>query len=418
MTLVFGLGRSGTAVLRFLARRGRKACFYDDDPRPEDVQAARELGFEPCDPLAAAPSLVVAAPGVPLNHPLLIKLERRGAEVIGEVELAWREGAPPLVGITGTAGKTTTTTYTAQLLNAHGIRAAAAGNIDPPLVAVTDEPGLQAAAVELSSFQLERTRRFRPRVAVLLNLGTDHLDRHGSLENYHAAKLRLLANLTPADALVYNAADPLVVAAAATSPAQRLPFTPAGDPRSSNARASALAAAALAARLGVRLEATALEAEALRLPPVPGRFQTIGYIGDVAVIDDSIATRSDAVAAALAAAPAPLVWIAGGVDKGAATEPLLPLVRERVALLLAVGRDGPKFARAFAGSTKVEVIGEEDGAAALAAAIERALAEPNVSSIVLAPLATSFDQFANYKERSRVFRRVAAAVGGEAWTPS
>ncbi len=418
MTLVFGLGRSGLAVLRFLARHGRQACFYDDHPRPEDVGVARELGFEPCNPKEANPRTVVAAPGVPLDNPLLVELEKRSAEIIGEVELAWRNNSLPLVGVTGTAGKTTTTVFTAELLKAHGVNAVPAGNIDPPLVAVVDEPGLQAAVVELSSFQLERVRNFRPRVAVLLNLGTDHLDRHGSLESYHAAKLRLLANLTPDDYLVYNAADPRIIAAVSGSQARLLPFTPAANPRASNARAAALAAAALADVLGRELDPAELEAEAGLLPPVPGRFEEIGRIGSVTLIDDSIATRTDSVAAALEAAPAPIAWIVGGEDKGADVAPLFPLVAERVGLVLAIGRDGPRFAKAFGPHAKTVLIEESNGEAALEKAVRAALKEPRINSLLLAPLAASFDQFSDYKERSRVFRAIAARVGGEQWTRS
>jgi len=418
LTLVFGLGRSGLAVLRFLARRGLPACFYDDNPKPAEVAAAEELGFSACDPENAQPRTVVAAPGVPLDNPRLVGLQNRGAEIIGEVELAWRYSDLPLVGITGTAGKTTTTVFTAELLKANGISAAAAGNIDPPLVAVIDDPKLQAVAVELSSFQLERIQRFRPEVAVLLNLGTDHLDRHGSLESYHAAKLRLLTNLTAEDYLVYNAADPKVTAAALASPARKLSFEPAASPRVTNARAAALAASALAEKLGRSLDPAELEAAALSLPPVPGRFEEIGRIGNKVLIDDSIATRTDAVAAALKTAPAPVAWIVGGEDKGAEIEPLLPLVTDRVGLVLAIGRDGPRFASAFAGRARVELIEEKDGRRALERALQSALAAPEIRSVLLAPLAASFDQFRDYKERSRVFRQVAAELGGESWIPS
>ncbi len=418
MTLVYGLGRSGLGVLRFLARRGRAACFHDDRPRPADLAAARALGFAACDPEPGRFRTVIAAPGVPIDHPALVALERAGAEVIGEVELAWRETGLPLVGVTGTAGKTTTTVFTARLLEELGVAAAAAGNIDPPLVEVADRPGLEAAVVELSSFQLERVRAFRPRVAVLLNLGTDHLDRHGSLERYHAAKLRLLANLTPEDALVYNAADPRVRAAAEGSPARLVPFEPATEPRATNARAAALAAAALAGALGRAADPGALEARALELPAVPGRFETVGRVGDVVVIDDSIATRTEAVQAALQAAPAPLAWIVGGEDKGADLGALEPVVRERVALVLAIGRDGPRFARAFAPYARTVVIEEPEGPRALERALETALAAGGVASVLLAPLAASFDQFEDYKHRSRAFREALVRVGGEAWTAS
>ncbi|WP_293169944.1 Mur ligase family protein [Oceanithermus sp.] len=416
MILVYGLGRSGLGVLRFLARRNLAACFHDDRPAVEDLATARALGFEPCAPEPGRFATVVAAPGVPIDHPNLVALERGGAEVIGEAELAWRHTALPLVGVTGTAGKTTTTVFTAELLRRAGVAAEAAGNIDPPLVEVVDRPGVELAVVELSSFQLERVRTFRPRVAVLLNLGTDHLDRHGSLERYHAAKLRLLENLTEEDVLVYNAADPRVARAAQAARAQRVPFKPGPDPRTTNARAAARAAEAALRLLG-RPAPTDLEAQALSLPAVPGRFEAVGRVGGALLIDDSIATRTEAVAAALAAAPAPVAWIAGGVDKGAELEPLVPLVRERVALLLAIGRDGPRFARAFAPHTRTVIIDEAEGGRALEQALARALAE-DVASVLLAPLAASFDQFANYKERSRAFRDAARRVGGAAWTAS
>ncbi len=416
MILVYGLGRSGRGVLRFLARRGEIACYYDDRPAAADLEEARALGFAFCEPEPGRFRTVVAAPGVPIDHPRLEALAAGGAEVIGEVELAWRETGLPLVGVTGTAGKTTTTVFTAQLLEELGVAAAAAGNIDPPLVEVADRPGLEAAVVELSSFQLERARELRPRVAVLLNLGTDHLDRHSSLERYHAAKLRLLANLTPEDALVYNEADPRVRAAAEGAAAERLPFRPAAEPRATNARAAALAAAALARRLGHVADPNELERRARELPAVPGRFETIGRVRGVEVIDDSIATRTEAVAAALAAAPAPVAWIVGGEDKGADTAALVDLVRTRVARVLAIGRDGPRFAQAFAPYAPVTLIEEPEGAPALAEALVLGLQTPGVASVLLAPLAASFDQFADYKDRSRAFRAALRRVGGEAWT--
>ncbi len=418
MTLVYGLGRSGLGVLRFLARRGRNACFHDDHPRHEDVETARKLGFYSCPPEPGRFNLVVAAPGVSLELPSLQSLARGGAEVIGEAELAWRETDLPLVGVTGTAGKTTTTIFTTRLLQQMGIAAAAAGNIDPPLVEVVDRPGLETAVVELSSFQLERTHRFRPRVAVLLNLGTDHLDRHGSLERYHAAKLRLLKNLTPEDALVFNASDPLVRAAAMGSRARRVPFESASTPRQTNARAAARAATEAARLLGRPADYDALERAAMQLPAVPGRFEEIGRVGEIAIVDDSIATRTEAVLAALRTAPAPIAWIVGGEDKGADLDTLKDTVRERVALILAVGRDGPRFARAFAPLADTVLIEETDGQRALERALETALAAPGIASILLAPLAASFDQFADYKHRSRAFREALKQVGGEAWTAS
>ncbi len=408
MRLVFGLGKSGLGVLRFLARRGMAAEFYDDRPRPEDVAAARSLGFAPAGELVPGRyQEVIAAPGVPLDHPLLKKL---GAPVIGEAELAYRLGQAEIIGVTGTAGKSSTTTLIAELLRAAGLDAEAGGNLGTPLVEVVDRA--RVAVAELSSFQLERVERFHPRVAVLLNLGRDHLDRHGSLEAYHAAKLRLLKNLGPKDALVYNRADPRVQRAAEASAAKKYPFDPADDPRATNRQAALAAAQAYLALTGRRADPDRLRAVAEAAPALPGRFEVVGRRGELVFIDDSIATRTLAVAAALKTAPAPIAWILGGVDKGADPEALRPLVAERVALILAIGRDGPRLARAFSDLVPVEVVAGDDG---LREAVRRAARKMTRGSVLLAPLAASFDQFQDYKERSRVFREAVREV---LWTPS
>ncbi|TBH21578.1 UDP-N-acetylmuramoyl-L-alanine--D-glutamate ligase [Thermus thermamylovorans] len=414
MILVYGLGRSGLGVLRFLRRRGLPARFYDDRPQEAEVREALALGFAPDWALEGAYREVVAAPGVPLEHPHLERLRQGGARVLGEAELAYRLSPTPLIGITGTAGKTTTTLFTAHLLRGQGLRALAGGNVDPPLVEVVD--GAEVAVAELSSFQLERVHAFRPRVAVLLNLGVDHLDRHGSLEAYHRAKLNLLRNLTPADALVYNREDPRVRAAAEASPARAYPFAPAEDPRESNLRAALAATRAYLDLLGRRLDEGALRASLEDLPTPPHRFQPFARKGEVVFIDDSMATRTQAVAAALRAAPAPIAWILGGEDKGADLAPLRPLL-PRVRVALAIGRDGPRLAQGL-GGVEVVVIGEREGRAALRRAVAEALGRLERGSVLLAPLAASFDQFQDYRERAQAFREAVFSLGGEPWTPS
>ncbi|MEZ0348195.1 MAG: UDP-N-acetylmuramoyl-L-alanine--D-glutamate ligase [Thermus sp.] len=415
MILVYGLGRSGLGVLRFLKRRGIAARFHDDRPREEEVREALALGFTPDFALEGRYAQVVAAPGVPLDHPNLQRLREEGAEVVGEAELAYRLSPTPILGITGTAGKTSTTLFTAHLLRGQGLKALEGGNVDPPLVSVVDEA--EVAVAELSSFQLERVSTFRPRVAVLLNLGVDHLDRHGSLEAYHAAKLNLLKNLTAEDALVYNAQDAKVRQAAEGSPARLYPFQPAEDPRESNLRAALAATRAYLDLLGRPLDEGALEESLRTLPRPPHRFQTFARKGKVVFIDDSIATRTPAVTAALRAAPAPIAWILGGEDKGADLAPLRPLL-SRVRVVLAVGRDGPCMAEALGGGVEVVVIREKDGHQAMRQAVAEALARLAEGSVLLAPLAASFDQFKDYKDRAQAFREAVFALGGEPWTPS
>jgi len=407
--LVFGLGKSGLAVIAFLARRGVQGRFFDDNPHPADVRMARRLGFLPDpNPRPGDYHEVIAAPGVPLDHPLLTQL---GAPVIGEAELAWREKPLEILAITGTAGKTSTTAYTAWILRQLGIDAVPGGNIGTPLVTAAERARVVVA--ELSSFQLERVRGFHPRVAVILNLGEDHLDRHKNRTAYHQAKLRLLANLTPADAIVYNAADPAVLPAAEASPARKYPFWPESDADRTNRRAAALATRAFLTLHGLGTDRETIDRAAQQAPAVPGRFEVIGRLGRVVFIDDSIATRALAVEAALRRAPTPIAWILGGLDKGANPERLRPLVAERVAVILAIGKDGPRLAQAYNDLVPVVPIPER-GAKALTRAVIEALSRIDRGSVLLAPMAASFDMFANYQERSRAFRQAVREV---TWTP-
>lgn len=315
------------------------------------------------------------------------------------------------MGITGTAGKGTATVATAHFLRALGFKALEGGNLDPPLVDVMEEA--EVAVAELSSFQLERVVHFRPRVAVLLNLGVDHLDRHHTLEAYHAAKLNLIRNLTAQDALVYNAEDPRIVQAMGGCPAHPYPFHPVADPRQTNLRAARAAAQAYAHLAGQTVDERVLDEAEPTAPRLPGRFDTFARKGDVVFIDDSIATRYDAVRAALQAAPAPVAWILGGRDKGAPTEGLEPIVAARVRVILAIGEDGPRMAEAFRAHTEVVNIAEPTGQASLRKAVQEGLFRLSRGSLLLAPMGTSFDQFKDYKERSRVFRQVALEAGAE-----
>ena len=410
MRLVFGLGRSGMGVLRFLARRGERAAFYDDHPNPEEVRLAQALGHEADpSPVPGRYREVIAAPGVPLDHP---RLKALGAPVIGEVELAWREGKAEVLGVTGTAGKTSTTHYLAHVLRAAGLEAEAGGNTGTPLVDVVDRA--EVAVAELSSFQLERIQAFRPRVAVLLNLGVDHLDRHGSLEAYHRAKLRILKNLTPEDAVVYNASDARIAQAVTEVAARTYPFFPSADVDQANREAARLAAFAYLTLKGRAFDAERLAQAAREAPRVPGRFEVFWRLGKLVFIDDSIATRTLSVEAALKRAPAPIAWILGGLDKGAEPERLRPLVEAKVRVILAVGRDGERLARPFADRVPVVVI-KEQGRAALVRAVQEALAWIQEGSVLLAPMAASFDMFPNYRARSEAFRKAVEEV---LWTPS
>ena len=468
--LVYGLGRSGLAALRRLVADGRQVAFADRKSAGPDVDEAmasgaqrvddvtawlhHRTGGEPGDdrPLADRSSadrpLVVAAPGVPIDHPDLDTLRAAGANVIGEVEYVWRTVPGTYVAVTGTAGKGSVTRWTADTLSAAGLDAVAGGNIDPALAAVARAGAVHV--VEMSSFQLERCERFRPDVAVMLNLGEDHIDRHGSVEKYHAAKRRLLTHLGSGQTLVTNADDPILErwaedAARAGARVRRFSLTGPADARFDAERglleldgvpllqrddlhvlgehqvANALAVSLTADALGV--DPGAIAAGLRGFTGLPGRYAAAGTVGAIRFIEDSIATRPLAVAAALRATPRPLVWIAGGQGKGADMAGLAPLVAERVDLLVAIGASRDALAHAFEAVVPVVRVTEADGRAALRAAVREAVRylEANHAGrghVLLAPLAASFDQFHDYVDRAAAFREAVADAGRAARTAS
>ncbi|MBB6098009.1 UDP-N-acetylmuramoylalanine--D-glutamate ligase [Deinobacterium chartae] len=420
--LIYGLGRSGRAVARFVHELGWQAAWYDQQPAEQDRQLMQELGLTAGDPRGRY-HWVIAAPGVPIDHPDLEVLRAQGAHIIGEVELGFLTRRTPMIGITGTAGKGSTVSATAQLLRFLGVGALEGGNIDPPLLDVIDRA--EVAVVELSSFQLERVRTFRPSVAVITNLGVDHIDRHGSVDAYHAAKLNLIRNLTGEDSLIVPASLRSRVSGTPAElhsfpdrperivdlegqevlPVSGLP----GGVHPANAQAALLAALSYLRQLGRSVSPEELQAALRSLRPVAGRFETVAELEGVRFIEDSIATRTLAVKAALEHAPAPIAWIVGGVDKGAELADLEEVARARVRLIVAIGQDGPRFARHF-GLPSVEITGQ-DGRAAMHAAVRAAFEGlEGAGSVLLAPLGTSFDQFRDYKDRGQAFREAVAEL--------
>lgn len=454
--LVYGLGRSGGAVVARARGRGERVLFLEARAAGDDLNAALALGAErvPDVPSALAaspaPTTCVAAPGVPIDHPDLATLRRAGVEVIGEVVWVLRHTPARTVGITGTAGKGTVTRWIERGLQHAGIHAVAGGNIDPALAAVA-EPG-HTLVIEMSSFQLERAAGFQPEVAVVLNLSSDHLDRHRTLHAYHAAKFNLVRALTPAQTFVGNADDPSVSAWLASSAARtrRYSLRQEADAYHQRARgelwldgapllpvdalrvvgahqlANALAVSLALDALGVARDTIASGLSTLR--PLPGRYALLGSLGGVRFIEDSIATRTLAVAAALDATPEPVVWIAGGADKGADVDALAPQLRERVSLMLGIGAAGAHYAARAARYTRAEVIDLSAGDASLRAAVERGYAHliaehGGHGSVLLAPLAASFDQFRDYQQRAESYRSAVASLAkraaseGVPWTP-
>lgn len=444
--LVVGLGRSGIAAAQLCATRGARVTATDSRAAaalgpgllrlPDGV--ARELGGHRTESFVGA-DLIVLSPGIP-EMPALSAARAAGVAITGELELASQFVSGTIVAITGTNGKSTTTTLVGDMLRATGRPTFVGGNLGDPLAEAVGTPAAEPGGfcvVEASSFQLETTVTFHPRVAALLNVTADHLDRYPDLEAYAAAKARIFAAQTPADDAVCNLDDPLVVRATAGAPSRRVGFSvvrpldsggwleddalviriPGGEPERYPARLASLVgrhnqANALAALLAARLAgATPAEAHAAltTFRPLAHRMELVGVAEGVAYYDDSKGTNVGAVVAALAGFPRPVVLIAGGRDKGGDYAPLAAALGRVGRAAVLIGEAADKMQAALGGTLPVERAATLDDAVVAA----RRLAQPG-DAVVLSPACSSFDMFRDYAQRAEVFR---AAVDRQLRTP-
>ncbi|HZO82015.1 MAG TPA: UDP-N-acetylmuramoyl-L-alanine--D-glutamate ligase [Candidatus Binataceae bacterium] len=433
--MVVGLGVSGAAAAHFLHARGASLVLSDVRRAMETAAlppGELRLGGE--DPAwLGGVELVVASPGVPPASALLAEADRRGIPVIGELELGGRFVRAPIVAVTGTNGKSTVTTLVAEILKAAGRRVFVGGNLGTPLV---EAAGLEldAVVVEVSSFQLERIASFKPHVAVHLNLAEDHLDRYRDFADYARTKARLFLNQDRADWAVLNRDDPMVwrlrsalaarvmsfglgpaaSAAAIGYDGRDLIFDDGGRRagRISLAQfrlagrhnvANAMAAAGAALAMGV--EPAAIEAALATFRALPHRMEFVDERAGVAWIDDSKGTNVASVVEALAATRAPVILIAGGMDKGGDYAPLRAPLKEKVRLLILIGAARDKMRAALEGATQIELRQTLDEAVRCAAAAAR-----GGDTVLLSPACSSFDQFRSYAERGRIFQELVRAL--------
>ncbi|HKJ24680.1 MAG TPA: UDP-N-acetylmuramoyl-L-alanine--D-glutamate ligase [Myxococcota bacterium] len=436
--LVLGLGVSGRSAAAFCSERGARVTAADERAEealaPLDLPASVRVRLGGPLPDPADFDLVVPSPGVPPS-----RYAGRARRVWGDVELAARNLRVPIVAVTGTNGKSTTVRLVEAMLRAAGLRAEAAGNVGRPALELVGRP-LDVAVLEVSSFQLETVESFRPRVAVVLNLAPDHIDRHGSLEAYREAKARIFANQEEDDVAVLNAADPAVAALAARTRARVLRFHRGGPPGERGAGCAWLDAGSIRLRIGsepscVPLDGLALHgthnaenvmaallaavalgaspAAAARALPgfrsLPHRAETVATRDGVDWVDDSKATNPHAAARALEGCARPVVWIAGGRDKDLEFDELVEVACDRVREAILIGEASAKLARALSGRVPCSEVGQ------LAAAVARAARVARAGDVVLlAPACSSHDQFTSYEERGRAFRTAVAALDGEA----
>jgi UDP-N-acetylmuramoylalanine--D-glutamate ligase len=430
---VIGGGRSGLAAAALLVSRGARVTLADTAAAIDGAQQLTDLGVtlalgpHPAALLAES-DLIVLSPGVPPGQEAIVEARRAGVPVIGEVELASRWIKGRIIAVTGTKGKSTTTTLVARMLERGGLRVTAGGNLGTALSAQVGQSTTDTIhVVEVSSFQLETTETFHPWVAVLLNLSPDHLDRHASFEEYAMAKARIFANQGAGDWAVVNTDDPAAVALARDARARRIDFAldaPVRDgvtvehgmvvrreqgattplfPVASvklpgrHLLSDVLAASAVASVVGVTPQAMGQAVETFA--GLEHALERVAEVGDVAFVNDSKATNIAAAGRAIESFDDKVVVIMGGRFKGGRFEDLREPIAARADAVVAIGEAAPLIHAALDGIAPVR----DARSMTEAVRVGFALARPG-GVVLLAPACSSFDMFRDYAERGTAFK--------------
>jgi UDP-N-acetylmuramoylalanine--D-glutamate ligase len=434
---ILGAARSGLSAAKLLRSQGAIVFVSDKKPREDaaqEIKTLESLGIEHefgshTDRIFDA-DFIVTSPGVPSNSNLIQHAMKVGLNVHSEVEVASWFCRAPIVAITGSNGKTTTTTLVGKIFEKAGWKTIVAGNIGLPFSDyVLDVDEKSVAVVEVSSFQLDHIDTFRPKAAVLLNITPDHLDRYESYQAYSNSKFRIFKNQTMKDFSVYNYDDDAVNTYCCGLDTVRLPFSVRGkisagafvedgkvflveegkenfliDSKEIKIRGihnlyNSIASALAARSLEVSAEVIA---DTLReFPGVEHRLEPVRELAGVRYINDSKATNVDAVWYALGSFDSPIVLIAGGKDKGNDYSPLFDLVKKRVPAMVLIGQAAPKMQKEFADKTKCIMASSMEDAVAKA----RDEAKPGYI-VLLSPACASFDMFHDYEHRGREFKRL------------
>jgi UDP-N-acetylmuramoylalanine--D-glutamate ligase len=439
--LVVGLGKSGVASALFLKVHGARVTVSDmksgDELRNEipvllDHGITVETGGHG-ERTFRGQDLIVVSPGVPVDAPLLVQARSLGEAVIGEIELASQFLPGPIVAITGSNGKTTTTTLTGEILAAAGMPALVGGNIGTPAISLAEQAKPETVIVlEVSSFQLETIQTFRPKIAVVLNVTPDHLDRHRTLEVYVDAKARIFENQRGEDFAVLNADDPVCVTMAARTRVQVFWFSRQKEVeqgawvrdgnilfrngsqqrevmlvseiplKGAHNLENVLAAVCAGALMGCAPEK--IRQTVVDFKAVEHRLEFVATIRGVDYYNDSKATNVDATIKALESFPSNIHLILGGKDKGSDYAVLNDLLRQRVKRVYTIGAAAAKIESQIKG---VEVVHAET--------LENALRKANAAAqpgdvVLLAPACASFDQFKSYEHRGKMFKEIVRGL--------
>ncbi|HTB95641.1 MAG TPA: UDP-N-acetylmuramoyl-L-alanine--D-glutamate ligase [Terracidiphilus sp.] len=444
--LVVGLGKSGLAAALFLRRRGAQVTVSDvrsaealanDIPALLDEGIMVEAGGHGLLTFRRQ-DLIVVSPGVPLDTPELAQAKAFGRTVIGELELAARFLQGKILAITGSNGKTTTTSLVGEILQEAGYATLIGGNIGTPVISLIEESTPETWSVlEVSSFQLESTEQFHPAIAVILNITPDHLDRHGTFENYALAKERIFAAQTAGDHVVLNADNARAAAASARSsapvslfslerPVPQGAWVDAGHvvyrggsgapietiiplqtiPLKGEHNVENVLAAVCASRLA-GVEPAVIRSAIEKFKAVEHRLEYVATINGVEFYNDSKATNVDATMKAVSAFSTPIHLILGGKDKNSDYTQLGPLLRQHVRAVYTIGSAAAKIESHLRGVVSLHSCETLDKAVSAAASA----AHPG-DVVLLAPACSSFDQFESYEHRGRVFKELVAEWRG------
>lgn len=441
--LVIGLGKTGTATARFLAQKNAAVTVTDEKPMEalaetlatlSDLKLKKAIGGPRMEALDGV-ELIIPSPGVPPVNPLLAEGTRRGLPILSEIELAWRFIKKPVIAITGTNGKTTTTALTGHILSKTGRKVFVGGNIGNPLIAWVNGPQEEDFVVaELSSFQLQYIQDFRPFVAMLLNVTCDHLDYHATYGAYRAAKERIFGNQGKGDLAILNAAEPESYALAKRLKSEVRFFSSSGRPATGiyldrnhlvceeegglrqeyplemiripgTHNAENVMAAVLAARkCGVTPDE--IISAVGSFTGMAHRIEFAGRKNDVDYYDDSKGTNVGAVLRALETFSRPIVLLLGGRNKGGDFETLAPMIRQRVREMILFGEARVEIEKQIGRIVKTTL------SPTLRDAVEEAFRRASAGDVVLlSPGCASFDEFTDYRERGNIFKEAVRQLG-------
>lgn len=432
--LVVGAGKTGMETARFLVVKGASVSLSDgasEEKLGEKADTLKALGVEletgghTTETFLSA-DVIIPSPGVPFNIPPLAEAARKGVEIMSEVELASRFIDKPVIAVTGSNGKTTTSTLIADILRKSGKRVFLGANIGTPLISIVGkEEEYDILVLELSSFQLQGVKTFRPDVAVILNVSPNHLDHHSSFEEYAESKMNIFANQTAADWCIYKVDDEVIAGYVERVKSKKLPFGGPGNAVSYDGTSVEFGGetydltgmklagyhnvenvmAAIAATRVMGTEPEVIRRAVVEFGPLPHRNEYLGEIRGAKFYNDSKSTSPGATLRALESLPAPIILIAGGKDKGVSYDPLRSSVREKVKLLVLFGESRFRMQEDLGGDADSVL------ADSLEDAVNKALGSLAPGDTVLfSPACSSFDMFSSYEERGRRYKDIVTNI--------